>query len=142
MRGPSRPSWRSTVRLVQHLLPLRLIYSDITFIRPVEIGNLLKLRSQVIFSQGNHLMVEVEATVHDPLKAERHLTNRFYFTFVCPDSKGDLPIVMPQTYEEGTLARCGVAHVAQRCFSSRASASLSAGCRRVSSQIRCKCVFV
>ena len=116
------------------------LHSDITFIRPVEIGNLLKLRSQVIFSQGNHLMVEVEATVHDPLKAERHLTNRFYFTFVCPDSKGDLPIVMPQTYEEGTVVRSGISHVAQRCSSSRASVSLSADCRRGRSQTRCKCV--
>lgn len=75
--------------------------ADITFLRPVEIGSLLKLRSQVIFCQANTLMVEIEATVHDPLKAEKHLTNRFYFTFNCPDHQGDLPLVMPQTYEEG-----------------------------------------
>lgn len=85
--------------------------ADITFLRPVEIGNLLKLRSQVVYSHENHLMVEVEATVHDPLKAETHLTNRFYFTFECPDRKEGLPTVMPETYEEGTPISSLLCHV-------------------------------
>ena len=69
----------------------------------MEIGSLLKLSSKVIYSKGKRLMVEVWATVNDPLKNEKIRTNRFYFTFECPDLKSNLKTVMPQTYEEGAL---------------------------------------
>ncbi|KAJ3417340.1 Acyl-coenzyme A thioesterase 9, mitochondrial [Chytridiales sp. JEL 0842] len=74
---------------------------DITFRKPVPIGSLLSLSSQVIYCAGapsKTLQVKVRADVIDPIKNTVDMTNEFNFTFYC--AGGELPKIMPQSYGE------------------------------------------
>ncbi|KAH6564237.1 hypothetical protein BASA50_007370 [Batrachochytrium salamandrivorans] len=76
---------------------------DITFRLPVNIGSLLALRSQVVYSPGSPskiFQVMVVADVIEPLTHKgRRTSNIFHFTFAAPDS-ASVPRVIPETYEE------------------------------------------
>ncbi|KAI8927922.1 HotDog domain-containing protein [Entophlyctis helioformis] len=76
---------------------------DITFRLPVNIGSLLCLRSQVVYSLGppsKSMQVSVVADVINPLHGPgRETTNTFHFTFAAPKSDS-VPRVVPQTYDE------------------------------------------
>ncbi|KAJ3087020.1 Acyl-coenzyme A thioesterase 9, mitochondrial [Quaeritorhiza haematococci] len=74
---------------------------DIAFRKPVPIGSLLSLTSQVVYSEGGSdysFQVKVQADVVDPVKNTRETTNTFHFTFTT-DQK-EVPIVMPRSYDE------------------------------------------
>ncbi|KAI9337604.1 HotDog domain-containing protein [Zopfochytrium polystomum] len=74
---------------------------DISFRRPVPIGSLLALTSEVTYAKGapaKSLIVKVRAEVVDPLSGRRELSNEFWFTFVCPE--GGLRRVLPRSYDE------------------------------------------
>jgi acyl-coenzyme A thioesterase 9 len=94
--------------------PEMLEVDNITFHRPVDIGNLLHFQSRVIYTlpdggdlgvgvaphKGKPLvMIEVLCTVLQPEKIEAHISNRFYFTFLLP-SKDSCRKVLPGTLEE------------------------------------------
>jgi acyl-coenzyme A thioesterase 9 len=72
---------------------------DISFESPVDVGDLLVFNSRVLYTlpEGGYLgdyvtdhggmplvMVEVEAWVTEPEKAEARVSNHFYFTFGLP----------------------------------------------------------
>ncbi len=75
---------------------------NITFLTPVDVGDLLQFTSKVIYSlpEGGDLgvhvakhskkpliMIEVECYVIDPDSVKAHLSNLFYFTFLLPKKK-------------------------------------------------------
>ena len=87
---------------------------NITFHKPVDVGDLLQFTSRVIYSlpQGGDLgtevaahskkpliMIEVECFVMEPDTVKAHLSNRFYFTFLLP-TKDSCRKVLPGTLGE------------------------------------------
>jgi acyl-coenzyme A thioesterase 9 len=79
---------------------------DITFRKPVPIGSLLSLTSQVVFCTGapsKTMQVKVRADVIDPIKGTMDMTNEFAFTFYCAGA--ELPRVMPRSYDERWVTR-------------------------------------
>lgn len=82
--------------------PIMLEVDNVTFISPVDVGDLLQFKSRVIYSlpEGGNLgievadhkgkplvMVEVECWITEPAKVQAHLSNKFYFTFLLPTKK-------------------------------------------------------
>ncbi|XP_075445487.1 acyl-coenzyme A thioesterase 9, mitochondrial isoform X1 [Ascaphus truei] len=87
--------------------PYVVAVDDIMFQRPVEIGSLLFLSSQVCYTESNHIQVRVHSEVCDPQTREHNTTNIFHFTYM---SEKDVPQVMPQTYGESMLYLDGKRH--------------------------------
>jgi len=96
-------------------IPKFVAMDDISFINPVDIGNILTLESTVVYShpiedcaQRYYAQVEVLAYVTEPLIGNRRLTNIFNFTFFCTpagvvgnDEKSQIvKQILPQTYSE------------------------------------------
>ena len=83
---------------------------DITFIRPVEIGSIVKFRSLCAFTDPKKRRVVVAIAIehHDPITHNRDTTNTFFFTYECPPVEIDgkikpVPLVVPYSYEESML---------------------------------------
>ncbi|KAI8818631.1 HotDog domain-containing protein [Fimicolochytrium jonesii] len=70
---------------------------DIKFKKPVKVGALLSLTSQVVYSSGRTFQVKVRADVIDPIKDEQSTTNTFHLTF---EADHDVSRVMPRSYDE------------------------------------------
>ncbi|XP_057679854.1 acyl-CoA thioesterase 9, tandem duplicate 1 isoform X2 [Corythoichthys intestinalis] len=83
---------------------------DILFRKPVEIGSLLLLSSQVCYTEGKHIQVRVHSEVFDPMSRQHDTTNVFHFTFA---SDRDVPNIVPQTYGESMLYLDGKRHFDQ-----------------------------
>uniref|UniRef100_A0AAR2IRC6 HotDog ACOT-type domain-containing protein n=1 Tax=Pygocentrus nattereri TaxID=42514 RepID=A0AAR2IRC6_PYGNA len=62
--------------------PILVAVDDILFQKPVEIGSLLLLSSQVCYTEGEHIQVRVHTEVLDPLTRQHSTTNVFHFTFL------------------------------------------------------------
>ncbi|XP_049605920.1 acyl-coenzyme A thioesterase 9, mitochondrial isoform X2 [Syngnathus scovelli] len=90
--------------------PSLLAVDDILFRKPVEIGSLLLLSSQVCYTEGKHIQVRVHSEVFDPLTRQHNTTNVFHFTFA---SDRDVPNIVPQTYGESMLYLDGKRHFNQ-----------------------------
>lgn len=85
------------------------VVDDITFRRPVTIGSLLFLSSQVVYTHSNQILVKVHAEVVDKFTHSRDVTNEFYFKFIVPD-KAEVPRVIPKTYSEAMIYIDGRRH--------------------------------
>ncbi|KAN0042282.1 hypothetical protein ACTFIV_004842 [Dictyostelium citrinum] len=104
-------------------LPRFCAMDDITFLLPVEIGDILTLESTIVYSQpvpnlpqNYYAQVEVLAYVTNPYIGKKKLSNIFNFTFYCspsgentkppttPDSTTNLNSkvkqILPSTYNE------------------------------------------
>uniref|UniRef100_A0AAX7SL94 HotDog ACOT-type domain-containing protein n=1 Tax=Astatotilapia calliptera TaxID=8154 RepID=A0AAX7SL94_ASTCA len=90
--------------------PSLVAVDDILFQKPVEIGSLLMLSSQVCYTQGTYVQVRVHSEVFDPLTRQHNTTNIFHFTFT---SDRDVPNIMPKTYGESMLYLDGKRHFDQ-----------------------------
>uniref|UniRef100_A0A673BAL6 HotDog ACOT-type domain-containing protein n=1 Tax=Sphaeramia orbicularis TaxID=375764 RepID=A0A673BAL6_9TELE len=90
--------------------PTLLAVDDILFQKPVEIGSLLLLSSQVCYTEGKNIQVRVHSEVFDPLTRQHNTTNVFHFTFV---SDRDVPNIIPETYGESMLYLDGKRHFNQ-----------------------------
>ncbi|CAL8323222.1 unnamed protein product [Boreogadus saida] len=90
--------------------PNLVAVDDIMFQKPVEIGSLLLLSSQVCYTEGNFIQVRVHTEVLDPLTGQHNTTNVFHFTFV---SDNDVPMIVPQSYGESMLYLDGKRHFSQ-----------------------------
>ena len=77
-------------------LPWLVHVDDILFRKPVEIGSLLYFSSQVVFTQGQYVMVRVSAEVVHPESGQHDLTNVFHFTL---KSGEQAPEVIPRSYQ-------------------------------------------
>ncbi|XP_062907266.1 acyl-coenzyme A thioesterase 9, mitochondrial-like isoform X2 [Mobula hypostoma] len=91
--------------------PYPVAVDDILFQKPVEIGSLLYLSSQVCYTKGNYIQVRVHSTVVDPVSREHHTTNIFHFTF---GSENEVMQVFPKTYGESMLYLDGKRHFKAR----------------------------
>lgn len=75
-------------------------FPDILFRKPVEIGSLLYLSSQVVYTQGHYVMVRVSAEVVHPESGTHDLTNVFHFTL---RTDKEAPEVIPRSYQGFSL---------------------------------------
>ncbi|XDV47505.1 hypothetical protein PO909_017112 [Leuciscus waleckii] len=87
--------------------PTVVAVDDILFQKPVEIGSLLMLSSQVCYTEGMHVQVRVHTEVLDPLTRQHSTTNVFHFTF---HVEKEVPSVVPQSYGESMLYLDGKRH--------------------------------
>uniref|UniRef100_A0A672N578 Acyl-coenzyme A thioesterase 9, mitochondrial-like n=1 Tax=Sinocyclocheilus grahami TaxID=75366 RepID=A0A672N578_SINGR len=87
--------------------PTVVAVDDILFRKPVEIGSLLLLSSQVCYTEGMYVQVRVHSEVLDPLTRQHNTTNVFHFTF---HLEKDVPAVVPQSYGESMLYLDGKRH--------------------------------
>ncbi|XP_061661668.1 acyl-coenzyme A thioesterase 9, mitochondrial-like isoform X10 [Syngnathoides biaculeatus] len=87
--------------------PALVAVDDILFQKPVEIGSLLLLSSQVCYTQDNYIQVRVHSEVFEPLSRQHNTTNVFHFTFVSDRRVVD---VVPRTYGEAMLYLDGKRH--------------------------------
>lgn len=78
-----------------------LSLDEIIFKKPVPVGSLLNLHSQVIYSQDTSFQVSVSAEVTDVETGTTDLTNTFHFSL----SAQDKPVreILPRTYAESML---------------------------------------
>uniref|UniRef100_A0A8C5RJA6 Acyl-CoA thioesterase 9 n=1 Tax=Laticauda laticaudata TaxID=8630 RepID=A0A8C5RJA6_LATLA len=87
--------------------PYVVAVDDIMFQKPVEIGSLLLLSSQVCYTEKNNIQVRVHSEVYDPDTKVHHTTNVFHFTFMI---EKEIPDVVPKTYGESMLYLDGKRH--------------------------------
>ncbi|KAJ2384338.1 hypothetical protein H4S02_004863, partial [Coemansia sp. RSA 2611] len=80
--------------------PSYVSLDDFSFKKPVNIGSIVKLTSQVVYSEPDHatFQIAVAADVIDNLANTMERTNTFYFNFSCPG--GAVPRVVPRSYED------------------------------------------
>lgn len=83
---------------------------DIWFRRPVEIGSLLYLSSEIAYTEGDFMQIRVHAQVVNPKTQESDTTNVFHFTL---SGGGPVSPVMPKTYGESMLYLDGRRHFMQ-----------------------------
>ncbi|KAK6962071.1 acyl-coenzyme A thioesterase 9 mitochondrial [Biomphalaria glabrata] len=84
------------------------VVDDILFNKPVEIGSLLLLSSQVVYTKGSDLQIHVHAKVDNLERGINENTNDFHFTFDM--GVPNLPRVIPKTYSESMLYLVGKRH--------------------------------
>ncbi|KAG1708488.1 Acyl-coenzyme A thioesterase 9, mitochondrial [Nymphon striatum] len=77
--------------------PFITYVDDILFRKPVEIGSLLYLLSQVAYTDGDNMQIRVHAYVKNPELGTQDTTNVFHFTFKTVDKKA-VPEVIPMAY--------------------------------------------
>ncbi|XP_075395033.1 acyl-coenzyme A thioesterase 9, mitochondrial [Tenrec ecaudatus] len=87
--------------------PFVVAVDDIMFQKPVEVGSLLFLSSQVCFTQNKYIQVRVHSEVASLQSREHTTTNVFHFTFM---SEKEVPLVYPKTYGESMLYLDGQRH--------------------------------
>ncbi|XP_022085419.1 acyl-coenzyme A thioesterase 9, mitochondrial-like [Acanthaster planci] len=87
--------------------PIFKSVDSIQFRKPVEVGDLLYLSSQIAYTERNYMQLRVHAEVVDPKTGERDTTNVFHFTV---KSNGPVPPVQPKTYGESMLFLNGRRH--------------------------------
>ncbi|KAI4356252.1 hypothetical protein L6164_000286 [Bauhinia variegata] len=101
----------STAYAFAGLQPYFLEVDHVDFLRPVDVGDFLRLKSCVLYTELHHhdqplINVEVVAHVTRPELRSSEVTNTFYFTFtVRPEAKATkngfrLRNVVPETEEE------------------------------------------
>ena len=86
------------------------VVDDISFKRPVLIGSLLFLSSEVVYVEKNFIQTKVLAQTVDPMTNIRETTNDFYFKFSV-DPKINLPQVIPNSYAEAMMYIDGKRHM-------------------------------
>ncbi|XP_042312942.1 acyl-coenzyme A thioesterase 9, mitochondrial isoform X2 [Sceloporus undulatus] len=87
--------------------PYVVAVDDIMFQKPVEIGSLLLLSSQVCYTENNYIQVRVHSEVYDPDSRVHQTTNVFHFTFML---ETEIPVIVPKTYGESMLYLDGKRH--------------------------------
>ncbi|KAK2144553.1 hypothetical protein LSH36_748g02081 [Paralvinella palmiformis] len=107
MRQAFEMAWADAC-LFSHSPPTAVAVDDIMFRKPVEVGSLLFMSTQVVYTEGPYMQVKVHAEVVNPNTGEHETTNIFYYTFKC--YAGDVPVVMPKSYSEYMMYIDGKRH--------------------------------
>jgi acyl-coenzyme A thioesterase 9 len=83
--------------------PLFLAVDHFDFIKPVEIGSLVKFSGQVVYTGKTSYIIEVVTEVINPRLGEAEITNVSHFTFVAMKDNEvmEVPQIFPVTYAEG-----------------------------------------
>ncbi|KAG8286627.1 hypothetical protein J6590_055300 [Homalodisca vitripennis] len=87
--------------------PKLLHISDISFKKPVDVGSLLGMTGQVIYTEENYMQIIVHAEVTSPFSGQQVTTNVFHYTYEAPDYATK---VMPNTYHEAMMYIDGRRH--------------------------------
>eukprot|EP00795_Rhopilema_esculentum_P012543 gene12543-3238_t len=106
MREAFELGWATTCVHIKSR-PSIISMDDINFRKPVEVGSLLYLSSQIVFTDGNYLQTRVHAEVLDPKTGHIDTTNVFHYHFT---SKQEFPRVIPMSYGEYMLYLEGRRH--------------------------------
>ncbi|KAN0080039.1 HotDog domain containing protein [Tylopilus felleus] len=85
-----------------------LSLDNISFRKPVNIGSILRLESQILNTSHPGKLpaavhVRVQANVIDVQTGQEETTNDFRFTFAQDDSHHGMPRIVPRTYQEAML---------------------------------------
>lgn len=83
--------------------PLFLAVDHFDFIKPVEIGSLVRFTGQVVYTGKTSYIVEVVTEVINPRTSEADVTNVSHFTFVAMKNNKPVEVlpIYPVTYAEG-----------------------------------------
>jgi acyl-CoA hydrolase len=76
---------------------------NISFKEPINLGNVVTLRSQVTRAFTSSMEVFIEVTAEDIPANKKIMTHRAFFTFVAVDQNGkpiEIPQIVPETAEE------------------------------------------
>jgi acyl-CoA hydrolase len=76
---------------------------NISFKEPINLGNVVTLRSQVTRAFNSSMEVFIEVTAEDIPANKKIMTHRAFFTFVAVDQNGkpiEIPQIVPETAEE------------------------------------------
>ena len=76
---------------------------NISFKEPINLGNVVTLRSQVTRAFNSSMEVFIEVTAEDIPASKKIMTHRAFFTFVAVDQNGkpiEIPQLAPETAEE------------------------------------------
>jgi acyl-CoA hydrolase len=79
---------------------------SISFKQPINLGNVVTLRSQVTRAFNSSMEVFIEVTAEDIPARKKIMTHRAFFTFVAVDQNGrpiEVPEVLPESEEEKDL---------------------------------------
>lgn len=79
---------------------------NISFKEPINLGNVVTLRSQVTRAFNSSMEVFIEVTAEDIPASKKIMTHRAFFTFVAVNQNGkpiEIPQVVPETAEEVEL---------------------------------------
>lgn len=100
MRQAFELAWTNSC-LFSKTRPRLVAVDDIVFRRPVELGSLLFLSSQVVYTKSPDLQVRVHAEVVNPATGSHETTNIFHYTFTTENV--EIPTIMPRSYAEYML---------------------------------------
>lgn len=90
---------------------------ELDFLSPVKVGQIVILRSRVIFVGNTSMEVQVDLYSEDPLSGSRRHTVTASLTYVAIDAKGErvrVPRIVPETDEEKRLYKIGEARFLSR----------------------------
>ena len=76
---------------------------NISFKEPINLGNVVTLRSQVTRAFNSSMEVFIEVTAEDIPASKKIMTHRAFFTFVAVDQNGkpiEIPQIVPETADE------------------------------------------
>ena len=112
MRQAFELAWTNAC-LYSQTTPRIVVVDDISFRKPVIIGSLLFLSSQVVYTEANFIQVKVHAQTVDPKTTHKEITNDFYFKFTAspPARGGAIDQVIPKTYAEAMMYIDGKRHM-------------------------------
>lgn len=110
MRQAYELAWTNAC-LYSKTTPRIQVIDNISFKKPVLIGSLLFLNSQIVYTEGNQMQIKVLAQSVNPKTNESVITNDFYFMFSVPESETTLDQVVPKTYSEYMLYIDGRRHM-------------------------------
>nr|CAD7432029.1 unnamed protein product [Timema monikensis] len=96
MRQAMELSWMTGYLYSKHRPKLCHI-SDISFHKPVNVGSLLRMHSNVAFTQQNYMQIVVFAEVFDASSGHPTTTNVFHYTYKVPEV---VPDIIPNSYNE------------------------------------------
>ncbi|KAI9245301.1 HotDog domain-containing protein [Sporodiniella umbellata] len=106
MRRAYELAYANTAMFMKSSSPVLLSMDEVAFRKPVHVGTLLNLKSNIIYSEGfPHRTVQVRV-VADVVSIEedlREATNVFYFTLITGSSDVRLRRILPRTYAESML---------------------------------------
>lgn len=106
MRRAYELAYADAILYLKSRSAMLLAMDEVIFRKPVHVGTLLKLKSEIIYAEGHphrSFQVRVVAEVVDIEKSKSETTNVFYFTMSAMDDHVRSRRILPKTYAETML---------------------------------------
>lgn len=103
MRRAYEVAYANSITYLKSRDAMLLAMDECVFRKPVHVGTLLNLKSEIIYAEGHphkSFQVRVVAEVVDINKGKSETTNIFYFTMAATSDKASPRRVLPKTYAE------------------------------------------